>query len=389
MPDRTDHDKRPDDAVKVPDEATEASLEKLRQELCPYPVHLLDEAGKASWKEGNVNQFLGLLGLVGTLKAKGLLDEAIQLATHASELALSVFGDVHPSRAACLHELGTALNERGDYDEAIHCLEQALKLRRDTLPSPHWDTAATLIQLGQALGARAEATGADETLLRQADQHLNEALAMLSEVEQSRPEYRLIALRNLGLVQARLGHMFEAGDFLDAAYEIAVNELPWHHPNTASLLAGMVRVERAADRGWNAVQLLKQVSEIRKVVLAPGNPILTQTFLELARLGKQLGELSLVHEALDELRRIEKELLPPHHRHRAQILIELGRLYRQMNDPYEADQCHQEARSVLEVAVRDDHPLWEALNASLAGATRSDDSAEVEHTEWRKEEFED
>lgn len=181
-----------------------------------------------------------LRGLGMLQMQKGEFGAALESFRRAQAIIEKRFGDNHPSRADCLHNVAMALEKLNRFEESQKLLERSLEIRKRVLPADHPDFAFSFHSLGRVLVAQGKLLSALEFF----EEGIRIRRAALG------PDHPRTAdlIESLAMLRVRLGDVDESRRLIRQAFNIHLRAYGPDHPDTVESRKNLARVLVAAGR---------------------------------------------------------------------------------------------------------------------------------------------
>ena len=213
------------------------------------------------------------------------IDEARQNLERGIEIWRTVYGGTNPGMIRGLIALARLHWQEGDLDQAEAVLVEAQGVCLDQLGTEHIDTLRTSIYLGRLTHQTGDASGAEMVQV---------ALAKMRTVRGNRHADVAWALgQYAAILAAEQDYEGSASAFLEAI-DIERSLPREMHPNLATCLIGLARVQQAKGEQADIRSLLEEAWEIRRARYPEGN---WQTAVAQSLLGCALVESGELEEA--------------------------------------------------------------------------------------------
>lgn len=239
--------------------------------------------------------------------------EAKALAEQALKLKIGLVGEMHPSVADSLMDLGNYFESINEPDESRRAWERSLEIRRTVLGKEHPSVARLLIKLGS---------------------------------------HHYHTTQDVEGAMARF----------DEARRIQEMELPADHPDVAERIMAIGVVHHWAGDYHAARRCYEQGLDIRIRCLRPVHPHLVTCHSNLGLVLEALGEFPAARRHKEAAIEMDVALLGPEHPFVAHDLMSMASLLHRMGDLEEAERLYRRALEIRVKNVGEDDP--ESLEAA-------------------------
>ena len=217
-------------------------------------------------------------------------EEALEMFKQSLEMRRQLFGQVHPSIALTLGELGKLYKEKGDFENSATYYSQALdmlhRLHGDDLANEDIASYTTILagifkEMGQPT---------------KVEQYMNKALELWRRVHEAFPhkvQNLLSVMEELGNMYRQIGKFEEATSLHKEAFDIIKRETKYTQSQLASAAASVAQDYSAAGLFSDAIKMYEYAIETKKCI-----PKTEER--ETIELATWLGELGKVYDALGE-----------------------------------------------------------------------------------------
>jgi CHAT domain-containing protein/tetratricopeptide (TPR) repeat protein len=291
---------------------------------------------------------------------QGTYREALELATHARDLALRVLGDDHETaislinRGGCLKQLGELQAARRDYEQAL----RICRILRDNHPV----TAHGLNNLGTLVQEMGDLTGARP--------YLEQALEIRRQMLGNEHPVTITSINNLGVLLQEMGDLAGAWPYLEEALEIRRRVLGNEHPDTAGSLSGLGSLlDDMGDLGA-ARAYYEHALQIRRRVQGNEHPDTAGSLNNLGYLLQKMADLAGARPYLEEALEVRRRVRGNEHPDTAGSLNNLGYLLHEMGNLSGARLCYEQALVIRRRVLGTNHPQTATTLNNLGGLLR-------------------
>lgn len=282
------------------------------------------------------------------LEQAGQYAQAAPFLERALELRESVYGEMHPDVAKCIHLRGVVYRRQGDYTRAEQLLQRALAIQESTLGKSHPDVASSLSSLATLYRIQGRFDPAEqlyerailiqEAALGKNHPHVARSLNSLANLysiqrnyERSRPLYE----RAIAIQEAALGknHVLVAQ---------SINNLA----NTYS---------NEGDYG-RARPLFEYSLAIQEAALGKNHPDIAPALNSLANLYDALGHYTRAESYYERALTLFEASLGKSHPNVATVLNNLADIYVAQGQYARAEPLYARTLSIWEAALGKSHP---------------------------------
>lgn len=217
-------------------------------------------------------------------------DEALEMFKQSLEMRRQLFGQVHPSIAVTLGELGKIYKEKGDFENsATHYLQALEMLQRLHGDDPaNEDIASYTTILAGIWKEMGQPT--------KVEQYMTKALQLWRRVHEAFPskvQNLLIVMEELGNMYRQLGKFDEATNLHKEAFDLTKRETKYTQSQLATAAACVAQDYSAAGLYSDAIKMYEYAIETKKCIPKTEDR-------ETIELATWLGELGKVYDALGE-----------------------------------------------------------------------------------------
>ena len=271
------------------------ALELERKGDLDEALRLLREAvdiSKRMQGEMSPSYAIFLQNLGGAFTRSGDLSAAEATERRALEVRRRISGDDHPDIAYTLNILGWIFLAKGDWQQAEPYLREALTVRQKFLGEQHPLYATSLANLARVMQAKGDYANAEKTYQK--------ALQILKDAGKSESWGSAQILSNLGLLKLDQGNFAAAEQYARQALEMNRALVGKESPDVASSLleVGMTREFQGDAAG--AEPLFRQALQIRQKELRPGHPDIVTSEIRLGEVLTEEGKLDSAEPFLSD-----------------------------------------------------------------------------------------
>lgn len=185
--------------------------------------------------------------------------------------------------ALCLIDMGTVCSYQGLLSQSRDFLERGIDLQKQALFDSHPYVAQTLRMLSDVCRRQGDLTRA-EAVLAQAVQ------IMLEHCDLESKEMAPFILES-AILQCELGHLEQAQLNYQKALHLYEQHYGARHLMTANVLEKMAQMSLVQDNTERANEYMTRSLTIKNAILGRYHPMLIDSWLEMARICKQHGQV--------------------------------------------------------------------------------------------------
>jgi CHAT domain-containing protein/tetratricopeptide (TPR) repeat protein len=304
-----------------------------------------------------------LIRRIQELDRSGKYQEVEAAAEKYVALARQRYAGDHPTLAAAMSWLGSALQSQGRYAEAEPVYQRALAIDEKALGPDHAGVGRDLSNLAvlyRAQGRYAEA----EPLYKRALAIVEKALG---------PDHPNVGtyLSNLAVLYDAQGRYADAEPLYKRAIAITEKALGRDHPDVAIRLNNLAELYRAQGRYAEAEPLYQRALAIAENALGRDHPDVGTHLSNLALLYHAQGRYAEAEPLNKRALAIAEKALGPDHPDIAIRLNNLAGLYDAQGRYAEAERLYNRALAITEKALGRDHPTVGTRLNNLADLYRA------------------
>jgi eukaryotic-like serine/threonine-protein kinase len=277
----------------------------------------------------------------------GDLDAALDRATRARELFVTVLGPRHADVADALLELVAIHDARDQTELALELAERALEIVEDAYGPNHPAVAKVQAKLGGILDARGELEAARERHAR--------ALAIREAA--FGPEHPSVAdsLHALARLELSQGRNSEALPLLERALAITQATYGPEHDKVANVLENIVVVQQRLGRVDEAITNNRRAQVILERALGPEHPRVAKSLTLTAQFLTGQGDHDAAQAAYERSLAIYEAQFGPKHTSVAHTIVGLASVLEARGDLPGALAGYERALALLEDTLGPDH----------------------------------
>ncbi len=309
------------------------------------------------------------------LEAKGLHEQAIQLAQRVLAIEVEIFGEKHFELSGTLNLIARQYATLDQFDAALNTLARRSALLAELPNLPSWqvkdgqrdlDNLRLLSQLTDEDRAevRRAAVLSEQSSALASGQSIAEAVQLAREVLAIRERVlggehldTAVALHDLAFVLEEQGDSASALVFYAKALAIRRRVLGDDHPTTALSLNNLGYSANENGDLANARRYYEEALAIRRRTLGNDHASTVNTLINLATLLKDSGDYKSARQCFDEILAIRQKVLGDKHLDTAAAWNYLGVLSRSTGDYSAARYQYEQALAIQRTALGEDHPV--------------------------------
>jgi tetratricopeptide (TPR) repeat protein len=285
----------------------------------------------------------------------GRFQQAMGVATQASDLARKLWGESNPNYASTLNNLAENWRALGNWGAAEELHLKALQIQKRALGEMHPDVSNSL----NGLGSLYENLGRTD----QAEQMFRQALEIRRQTLGEKDPRFATSLSNLAGLYHRLGRFAEAEPLLRQVVQIDQQTYGEDHPEFATDLSNLGSLYRDLGQYPQAETLFFKALQIRLKTLGEVHPAVAATLMSITGLYCSMARFKEALKPAQMALNINRQTLGDTHPQTASSMTALGKVYRFNGDFPAAEPLYLKT---LELARRDSREwnpdLVDALN---------------------------